>query len=802
MPITHPTNGSNADVQAKINLASESDIVEIPVGTFTWTSGVLINKGIHLRGTGAGKILGRSVSQVTIGLGLKTFTVNAGLAITAGQTLRIWKTGGGIDPNSGSPLGTAPWVEGTVNSYSGTTLEMNITSSSGSGTLRPWHITTPATTTIVHNVGSAADLIAVSGTFSRSAEISGIRFEPGTGAGINLTLNPSGYPTMVHDCFFTIRGSGGSILARTNQGLVWNCYFVDRNWSRAPLAFQHKFYPMTTSWTTASTMGAADTTGAANFYFEDCWFVGFLNSTDFDDNSRTVMRKCHFDHSGVGTHGADTGDPAIGVRHYENYDNIFYFDVIGTETIPLVWWFYLRGGTGVIADNVMPNLSSSQWGSKLGVNMTIQNLGRVGSANGFGCWGFGIAGLQYPAPRQIGRGNPDGTAGNIDPKGIAPVGNLEPLYIWGNTGGFTVGTTDFGWDGGVSSCGISAADFASKVDPVSSYVVAGRDYYNNGTAKPGYAKKTYPHPMRSGSVPPPEPPPPPPPTVFPTITTHPSNATVTDNQPVTFSVAATGTAPLAYQWFKTGVSISGATSASYTIANAHAADAGLYKCRVTNSVGTADSTEATLTVNPAAPTSLPAGTAAFAAVASLSTNLRNTYTGFVGMQILTGNLSVTLNYLGRMMLSGNAAAHTVKVVRASTQIDVPGASVSLNMAGGTIGQFKYAALATPVVLLANTLYWIVTQETAAGDVWHDHASTVLIPNTAIATITALVWDRPLGGWTVQAVGANESFGPVNFGHLVAVPPPSTAFPLNPTIGQIHTIGNRRWKWNGTGWKRI
>src|SRR5437879_10801119 len=52
--------------------------------------------------------------------------------------------------------------------------------------------------------------------------------------------------------------------------------------------------------------------------------------------------------------------------------------------------------------------------------------------------------------------------------------------------------------------------------------------------------------------------------VPPTITTQPANQTITAGQTASFSVTATGTAPLNYQWRKNGVAISGATTATYT----------------------------------------------------------------------------------------------------------------------------------------------------------------------------------------------------------------------------------------------
>ncbi len=88
--------------------------------------------------------------------------------------------------------------------------------------------------------------------------------------------------------------------------------------------------------------------------------------------------------------------------------------------------------------------------------------------------------------------------------------------------------------------------------------------------------------------------------VPPSITTQPSSVTITAGQTATFSVTATGTAPLTYQWKKNGTSISGATSASYTTPAETTADNGAqFTVVVSNSVGNVTSNAATLTVNPA-----------------------------------------------------------------------------------------------------------------------------------------------------------------------------------------------------------
>jgi hypothetical protein len=87
--------------------------------------------------------------------------------------------------------------------------------------------------------------------------------------------------------------------------------------------------------------------------------------------------------------------------------------------------------------------------------------------------------------------------------------------------------------------------------------------------------------------------------VAPTITTQPVNQTVSAGQTATFSVVASGTAPLTYQWQKNGSAITGATAASYTTPVTTTADSGeLFRVVVSNSAGNVTSNSATLTVNP------------------------------------------------------------------------------------------------------------------------------------------------------------------------------------------------------------
>lgn len=96
---------------------------------------------------------------------------------------------------------------------------------------------------------------------------------------------------------------------------------------------------------------------------------------------------------------------------------------------------------------------------------------------------------------------------------------------------------------------------------------------------------------------------PPPAPVAPTISTQPADQTVLAGATATFSVTATGTAPLSYQWKKGGTAITGATSASYTTPATVTGDSGSsFTVTVTNAAGSVTSSAATLTVTPLATT--------------------------------------------------------------------------------------------------------------------------------------------------------------------------------------------------------
>lgn len=86
------------------------------------------------------------------------------------------------------------------------------------------------------------------------------------------------------------------------------------------------------------------------------------------------------------------------------------------------------------------------------------------------------------------------------------------------------------------------------------------------------------------------------------IIAQPRSQSVPLGQAATFTVTATGTAPLTYLWSKDGAPIAGATGDSYTTPDVAAGDSGAQiAVTVTNSVNSVASSAATLTVGPRSP---------------------------------------------------------------------------------------------------------------------------------------------------------------------------------------------------------
>ena len=187
----------------------------------------------------------------------------------------------------------------------------------------------------------------------------------------------------------------------------------------------------------------------------------------------------------------------------------------------------------------------------------------------------------------------------------------------------------------------------------------------------------------------------------PSITSQPTSQTVTVGGTASFSVTATGTAPLAYQWKFNGTSISGATNSTYSITNVQTSNAGNYTVTVSNSAGSVTSNTATLTVNstttapsitsqPASQTVAVGGTASFSVTATGTAPLAYQWK-FNGTSI-SGATSAT--YSISNVQTSNAGNYTVTVSNSAGSVTSNTATLTVSTSTGSNTQYNLTGFAT------------------------------------------------------------------------------------------------------------
>ncbi len=219
----------------------------------------------------------------------------------------------------------------------------------------------------------------------------------------------------------------------------------------------------------------------------------------------------------------------------------------------------------------------------------------------------------------------------------------------------------------------------------------------------------------------------------PYVTTQPASQAITAGQTATFSVTATGTAPLSYQWRQNGTAISGATSSTYTTpAETISASGTQFTVVVSNSAGNETSSAAILTVNAVPPGRLVAGAPALSfgnVNISSSSSLGVTFTNSGSSNITISNVTIsgpgfTASGVsaGLIVTSGQIVTLNVTFAPAATGSATGSVSVVSN-ASNSPASITLTGIGVAPISHSGTLTWNASTSTVIGyDVYRGTAS--------------------------------------------------------------------------------
>jgi hypothetical protein len=343
--------------------------------------------------------------------------------------------------------------------------------------------------TIITDDNTQGYLVEITEASAGDAKLAGFDFRVGSGPAnpspacfIKVHYADGGKPVLIASNAFSLVSETNALCFETNRGVIWDNVFVGKveggNCLNNAGVLRHKAAGLESSWTSPPKYGMDDTNGDQSLYFEDNTATDVLEGVDVDDNARIVFRHNDWTNSVILHHGADTS--GFGGRYSEIYQNTFKFDasVKCAPDLPtnLNAFIFNRGGTMLIHDNVIPDVTSQAWGDKSEVSFIVESLRR--NAGSYACWTGG-----YPAPHQPGWGYATG-AKQAGTSGVFQ--DLEPIYLWNNTGGGNYdapGVLDY-----------SPNECSASADSATTYVQKNREFYTS-TPKPGYTPYTYPHPL-------------------------------------------------------------------------------------------------------------------------------------------------------------------------------------------------------------------------------------------------------------------------------------------------------------------
>lgn len=245
----------------------------------------------------------------------------------------------------------------------------------------------------------------------------------------------------------------------------------------------------------------------------------------------------------------------------------------------------------------------------------------------------------------------------------------------------------------------------------------------------------------------------------PFITGQPLGQTVMTDSPVTFSVTATGTAPLSYQWFKDGSPIAGASTSVFSLAAAKVADAGSYTVRVSNAAGSETSAPAVLVVQvpptvpviitqPSPVTSSVGAPASFSVVADGAPPLK--YQWRQGSSVVPGANQPTL-VIGNVQLT-DGGNYTVTITNALGTLT--SAPARLTVLIPSLPPLVLSQPANVTTTVGGTAVFDVIVRGTAPLSYQWRKDGVALPGATLPTLTLKnVQDADAGGYSVEITNA-------------------------------------------------
>ncbi len=251
--------------------------------------------------------------------------------------------------------------------------------------------------------------------------------------------------------------------------------------------------------------------------------------------------------------------------------------------------------------------------------------------------------------------------------------------------------------------------------------------------------------------------------VTPSILTQPASQTLSAGQTATFSVTASGTAPLNYQWLKNGTPISGATLAAYTTPATSASDSGSqFTVTVRNSIGSVTSKTATLTVNAAAPV-----------VITVTPNVTTVTIGntqqFLGTVTGTSNMAVAWSVSGAGCVG--AACGTVSASGLYAPPATAPSPATITVKATSVADPTKSASATVTILAVVSVFVSISPTSAAVPVTGTQLFRASVAGTSN---TAVSWSLTGPGCSGSACGTlSTSASSVVYSAPIVAPSPAT-----------------------------